>query len=504
MTMPDFEHGIDASDLTETQPLAGTWRGQDVVLVRHGGKVCALAGKCTHLQAPLAKGIVTDGQIRCPFHHARFDLETGEAVAAPAFLPLTRFEVAQDNGRILVTGEAAATQAPARAAPAFSKRVVIIGGGAAGHACAEMLGRHGAGDYVTVLSADDHLPYDRTSCSKAFLAGAADRDTIDLPLETRSGLPCPTVRTQVAVARIEPQAKLVETGKGQTIPYDVLVLATGATPISPDFPGSDRTDVHQLRTLDDAEALITASMDAKSAVILGSSYIGLEVAASLVQRGLQVHVVSTDDIPLEKTAGPELGKVLQDLHESKGVRFHLNREIREWNGTRALLDNGESVTGDFLVLGTGVSPRVELAQAAGLTLAPDEIGGIAVNGRLQTSVPDIYAIGDIAAFPDPRLGHAIRVEHWALAQRMGQWLARHLLGEVEGEFDALPFFWSGQYDLNLRYIGHVDSPEDRKVDGDPAERDVAIVMRENGDDQALVTCGRDRQSLEVEAAWEGR
>ncbi|MDR6114753.1 MULTISPECIES: FAD-dependent oxidoreductase [unclassified Sphingomonas] len=495
----DLAKGIASTDLEEGRILAGVVDGQDVVLVRHRGRVCALAGTCTHLKAPLADGIVADGTIRCPWHHARFDVETGEAVGAPAFAPLERFTVVEEQGRVRVEGPAPRAEVvPAKAGRRIG-RVVIIGGGGAGHACAEMLARHGADATVTLLSDEPGAPYDRTFCSKQYLAGKADRDDTALPLPGEGV----TLRTGVAVTRIDRDAGAVVLGDGERVAYDILILATGSAAVPPDFYGANRDDVHVVRGLADADRLIAALAGAARAIIIGSSYVGLEVAASLVARGLEVAVVSDADLPLEKTAGPEVGAMIRDLHQSKGVTFHLNRRVARWDGHAATLDDGSRVEGDLLVAGIGATPRTELAEAAGLTLAAKEAGGgVQVDGCLRTSDPAIHAIGDIASVPDPRLGHPIRVEHWVVAQRMGQWLARHLMGEGKAEYTEVPFFWSGHYDLSLRYVGHVASTEDRAIDGDIPGRDFVVSFAEEGRERAVLTAGRDVLALEKEHGWE--
>lgn len=498
MAKRDLTGGIDASELAEGAIVAGAFDGKDIVVVRHRGRVCALSGTCTHLKAPLADGIVVDGTIRCPWHHARFDVTTGEALGAPAFAPLDRFEVVEVDGSIRIDGPApTAETASDRAAPDLG-RVVIVGGGGAGHACAEMLARNGAGGCVTLIEQEDEAPYDRTFCSKQYLAGKAERDDTALP-----ALPGVTLRRGERVSAIDRAAKTLSLGDETMLGYDTLILATGAKAVMPDFYGADRADVHVVRTLGDADRLIAAAEQAEQAIVVGSSYVGLEVAASLVARGVQVSVVSDTALPLEHTAGPEVGAMVRDLHQSKGVTFHAERRVARWDGTAAMLDDGTRLAGDLIVAGIGAEPRLDLARAAGLALADrDAGGGVAVDGTLRTSDPAIYAIGDIASVPDPRLGHPIRVEHWVVAQRMGQWLARHLLEQARSDYADVPFFWSGHYDLSLRYVGHVASTDDRVIDGDVEAQDVAVHFREDGREQALLTAGLDRLSLEQEAAWE--
>lgn len=500
MAKQDLANGIASTEVEEGRILSAVLDGQDVVLVRHKGRVCALSGQCTHLKAPLADGIVADGTLRCPWHHARFDVETGEAVGAPAFAPLDRFAVVEKDGEIRLDSSASHKADPVQANGAAIGRVVIIGAGGAGHACAEMLARHGAGASVTIIDQELDAPYDRTFCSKQYLAGKATREDAALP-----GLTEVDLRQGVRVAYLDRDSRQVVLANDERLSYDTLILATGAEAVAPDFYGADRDDVHVLRGMADADRLIAAATSAERAIVMGASYIGLEVAASLIARGLSVTVVSDETLPLVATAGPEVGAMIRDLHESKGVTFHLGRRIARWDGTAATLDDGSRVEGDMVIAGIGAKPRLDLAVEAGLVLADrSEGGGVRVDANLCTSDPAIRAIGDIASVPDPRLGHAIRVEHWVVAQHMGQWLARHLLGQVEDGYREVPFFWSGHYDLSLRYVGHVASPEDRAIDGDIAAQDFAVTFAEDGRDQAILTAGRDRFSLETERDWERR
>jgi len=502
-TKPDFAAGIASSDLKPEMILAGEFDGKPVVLVRQGDRVRALSGECTHLGAGLEQGIIAAGELRCPWHHARFSAETGEAVGAPAIEPLSCFAVTEEGGVIRVTGRADAnTQASLKAMP-DQRRIVIVGGGAAGHACADVLERAGQGDRVLILSADADVPYDRTFCSKQYLAGKKERDECMLASGAGQGAASVEVRTGTEVTAIDTQARTLSTADGQRVSYETLILATGAEPIVPDIDGFDRDTVRVLRTLADADALIEAAEKAKSVAVMGASFIGLEVAASLRQRKLPVTVIAKDDVPLAGVLGEEVGRFVRGLHEDKGVAFRLGRTIESYDGKALTLDDGSTVDADLLVIGAGVKPRVELAEAAGIALATNEEGGgVRVDATLATSADGVFAIGDIASYPDPRLGHPIRVEHWVHAQRQGQYLARLLLGKVEEGFGDTPFFWSGHYDTSLRYVGHAASAKDRRIEGDVDEGAFAVFFREDGKEQALLTCQCDVEALEVEARWD--
>lgn len=500
---PDLAAGIAASDLIDDRPVGGTFDGEPVVLVRHDGRPSAYTGKCTHLEAPLAEGLVVDGTLRCPWHHARFSLATGEAVAAPAFKALQRFAVEERDGRIFVIGRLGTAQQDTAGAK-DPGRVVIVGGGAGGHACAEMLTRHGHGSRVTVVSDDPDRPYDRTFCSKQYLIGMVERERCFIVDDAfyRDGGPVLETRR---VASIDVAAKEVVLDDGRRLAFDALVLATGGEPQRPKRPGFDRENVHLLRTLTDADALIAAARPGTHAVVVGASFIGLEVAASLTQRDVAVEVVAPDDIPLKKIVGADVGSMIRGVHEERGVRFHLGREACSFDGGTLTLDDDSTIDADFVVIGVGVEPRTALAEAAGLDVASDDDGGgILVDAHLESSRPGIHAIGDVARYPDRHAGRHLRVEHWVHAERQGQFVARRLMGLAD-RYDDLPFFWSAHFDTGLRYLGHVGDIAKAEVEGSIVGRDFTIRYVDGSGragDEAFTTCNRDAPAMAVEAQWE--
>ena len=491
---PDLFAGVDAGLAPEGGLLAGRVGDSEVVVARSGGRLYAVSATCTHLQAPLAKGLVAGGQVRCPWHHARFDLATGEAVGAPAFAPLGCFEVEERDGRIRVLGRR--SPAPAPAVPSGApERVLVVGAGAAGFACAELLSRRGVGERVIVLSDDADAPYDRTFCSKQYLSGKAERAATSMADE--GAWPGVTLRVGARAEAIDLDAREVVLAGGERIGWDALVLATGAAPRRPDLPGFDGAGVHVLRTLADADAIVAAAGGARRVAVVGGSFIGLEAAAAMVARKLAVTLVSPEPVPLARVVGEAAGGFVRDAHAAHGVDLRLGREASRYDGRVLTLDDGSQVEADLVLLGLGVSPRVALAERAGLRIDA-ETGGVEVDDRLRASAPGVFAVGDIAAFPGAA-GARIRVEHWVHAQRQGQHVARLLMGE-DAPFTDVPFFWTAQYDANLRYDGHVGEIGSTRVAGDVAAGDFAVTLVEDGRDGALVTVGRDLEALRWEAA----
>jgi NADPH-dependent 2,4-dienoyl-CoA reductase/sulfur reductase-like enzyme/nitrite reductase/ring-hydroxylating ferredoxin subunit len=497
---PDFGAGVDMATIPEGTMRTGCWRGNPVILANYQGHYSALSATCTHLGAPLDQGVLVNGEVHCPWHHARFSLTTGEAVGAPAFLPLRRFGTIIRGGRLFVTEP---RPSPARVAPAQAPRVVILGGGAGGHACGQWLIRSGFKGATIVVSDDADPPYDRTFCSKQYLIGMKSREDSLLPeykLCRESGNSL--LRLGVKALAIDTKDKSLLLDGDERIGFDVLVLATGAEPKRPHWARFGLPNVLVLRTLRDADAIIRASQQAKCVAVIGASFIGLEVAASLKQRKLDVHVVTPEEVPLQKLLGAEVGKMIQTVHEEKGVHFHFGREVRGFDRGQLMLDDESKIEADFVVLGVGVTPRTEIAQAAGIACASADIGGgVMVNERLESSHPGVFAIGDIARYPDPHTGRSIRVEHWVHAQRQGQHVARAILGQTSCYKDV-PFFWSAHFDTGLRYMGHVRSILDARTEGSVEARNFSRYYRGSNGEKAFVTCNRDRDALLEESAWD--
>lgn len=495
---PDLAAGVSLDQLPEGAWIAGHVGEHTVLLSRFGGEFSAVGGACTHYGGPLAEGLVVGETMRCPWHHACFSLRTGEALAAPAFDRLERWAVEVEGPTVFVRGK---LDAPAKATANGDrgpKRIVIVGGGAAGFAAAEMLRRRGYAGVLTMLSADDAPPCDRPNLSKDYLAGSAPEAWIPLKGEDFYRDNAIDLRLGVTVTRIDTVAREVIAASGDRFDYDALLLATGSEPVRLDTPGFDGPNVHTLRSLSDSRGIIAAAQDARGVAVIGASFIGLEVAAALRIRGLEVHVVAPDAVPMARVLGPDLGRHIRALHEAKGVVFHLEQTATSYSGRTLQLAAGGAIEADFLVVGVGVRPRIELAQAAGL--AVDK--GVMVDAFLETSVPGIFAAGDIARYPDPRTGETIRVEHWVAAERQGQLAAVNMLGHRQ-PMAAAPYFWSNHYDLAIRYVGHASEPGEVVLDGSIEDEDATVRFLREGQLQAAASVGRDRQNLEIAAALDG-
>ena len=490
---PDLAEGVSSDKVPEGGKLVGHVSDDEVLVARIGGALFAIGARCTHYGGPLGEGLIVGTTVRCPWHHAHFCLRSGEALAAPAIDPVRRWTVQEADGVIRVSAEATGASAtPALHPRGGARRVVIAGGGAAGFAAAEMLRRKGFDGSVTLLSADADAPYDRPNCSKDYLAGEAPAEW--MPLRGDSWYVDRDIDLQLnaEASALDAACKTLSLKDGRTFPFDALLIATGAEPVRPPIEGFSRPDVYTLRSLRDADAIAAAAGKAERVAIVGASFIGLEAAGALRSRGLQVHVVAPETVPMTLVMGDDIGRWVRGLHEKAGIVFHLGRTVHAWVDGRLALDGGETVAADFLVAGTGVRARTQLPEAAGLAIDR----GMLVDAHLRTSAPGVYAAGDVARFPDRGSGQSIRIEHWVHAERQGQHVARMILGD-DAPFADAPFFWSRHQDAAVHYVGHAETFDVPKVEGSLERRDAEVRFESAGRLVALATVGRDLRSLEM-------
>jgi apoptosis-inducing factor 3 len=492
VTGPDLvDDGIPLDSLVLNEPVKGQFEGKQVIVVRTETGLCAVAGHCTHYGGPLGDGLCVDGQVHCPWHHATFDLSTGEAAGAPALNPLKFYQPTERDGRVFVTGPVDPPTID-RQPPVAPESVVIVGSGGAGAAAAEMLRRLGYAGSVSMIGLEP--PIDRPNVSKDYLAGTAPEDWMPLRSPDFYERHEITLISGTEATEIDVEARTVALDDGRTVGYGALLLATGAEPTRLPIPGADQAHVHYLRTLEDSRSIIAALEGTDHAVVIGAGFIGLEVAASLRQREVAVTVVAPEPVPLVPIIGERLGRFVQDLHEQHGVEFRLGHTVSEIRGNEVVLDNGETVTADLVVIGVGVVPNTGLAEAAGLKVE----NGVVVDDRLRTSDSHIWAAGDVASYPDQNAGR-VRIEHWVLAERQGQAAARNILGH-DTPFTDPPFFWSQHYDIPINVVGHAEEWDEENIRGDPSDHDVMIGYRKDGAIQAVASIYRDLESLRAEHA----
>ena len=464
---------------------------EKILLVRDGEAVRALAAKCPHAGASLAEGAVCDGRIVCPWHKAMFRVSDGGLLEAPALEGLARYEVRIDGDDVLV-GARMAAAVPAAAAD--DRRVVVIGGGAAGAAAVAALREFGFGGDIALVGREPRPPYDRTALSKFVMSGdmPADDAPALLPEGFFSGQR--VTRIEAEIVALDPAAKRIALGDGTSRGYDVAIIATGAAAKRPDLPGIGLEGVHTLREAADAAAIVAGLDEGARAVILGGSFIGLEVASGLRERGLSVAVVTPEPVPFVKQMGEQLGAMFKALHERHGVVFHAGTQARAIEGDgrvrRVVLEDGSAVPADLVIVGVGVAPQTGFARG----LRREEDGGIVVDAGMRAGA-DVYAVGDVARFP---FGGAasVRIEHWRVAQQHARVAARNIVGG-DAAYDGVPFFWTYHFGKRFEYLGHPHEWDAVVIDGDLDQQRFVALMVKQGEIVGVVACDREQATARL-------
>jgi NADPH-dependent 2,4-dienoyl-CoA reductase/sulfur reductase-like enzyme/nitrite reductase/ring-hydroxylating ferredoxin subunit len=475
--------------------------GTDILLARVGGTYHAVGAYCTHYGAPLAEGALCGERVVCPWHHACFNVATGNMEEPPALDSLPRYGVRVEGESVFVSlpDEGTDRRTPAmtrRDSSADDRLFVILGGGAAGYAAAQTLREDGFKGRVLMVTREDRTPYDRPNLSKDYLQGHAEPAWIPLRADEFFAEHDIEVLRDKEVVRVDAATKTVTFKDGETLACDVLLLATGGTPRRLEIPGSWMKNIFVLRSFADADALIEAARGASRAVVIGASFIGMETAASLRERKLSVTVIAPGKVPFEKTLGAEIGGLFRRVHEARGVEFKLGSGVSRFEGERAVeavvLESGERVEADLVVVGVGVRPATEFLEGVEL----HEDGGVFVD-RYMRANDGVYAAGDIAYFPSSSSNERRRIEHWRTAEQQGRAAAHNMAGK-EVEFDGVPFFWTRQFDAGLLYVGHAEGWDEIIYDGDPQSQNFLAFFVSGGRVLAAAGMNRDRDMAALE------
>jgi apoptosis-inducing factor 3 len=472
-----------------------------ILLARVGDNFYAVSATCPHYGAPLAEGALCGTRIVCPWHHAVFNVVNGDLEEPPALDSLTSYEVRVEGERILVSlpeeVEDRRTPAMVRQDPiADPRQFVIIGAGAAGYAAAQTLREEGFRGNVVMITREDRAPYDRPNLSKDYLHGHAEPEW--MPLRGDDFFKDHDIQLLLnrEVTRVDARAKTITFESGETMDYDALLVATGAAPVRLNIPGADLKNVCVLRSFADADSIIETAARSRRAVVVGASFIGMEAASSLRERGLDVTVIAPSREPYETTLGAEVGALFRRVHESHGVRFKLGSIVYRFEGSHNVeavtLDNGERIETDMVVVGVGVRPVTQFVDGVEL----DHAGAVIVDSRLRAA-DGLYAAGDIASYPDPRTGERVRIEHWRTAQQQGRTAARNMVGR-NVRFDAVPFFWTRQFDAGLLYVGHAASWDEIIYRGDVKSHDFLAFYVKDNRVHAVAGMNRDREMAAAE------
>ncbi len=442
-----------------------------ILITNVDGELRALGSHCIHLGAPLAQGVLSGGRIVCPWHHACFCSGSGKSLNPPGHDGIPTYVVTIQGTDVMVhysDDDSGKSQLPPFKRPDYeadSRTFVVIGSGAGAAAAVEELRQH-VQARIKVISKDTYLPYDRTSLSKGYLQKAEagsispirsaefyDEYGIEFILGTE-------------VQSIDAERQQVRTDKG-AYGFDSLLIATGGSPNVPGFVDGAPENVYLLRTPDDADAIIKELDKAQSAVVIGASFIAMEVASALRKHDLDVTVTAPEEIPFHSHFGSEIGNWLLKHAEDSGVTFRLGKRV-----SRVHADEGspvvefadsEPIKPDMVVIGTGIDLNTRFLH----TECCDKNGAVQVDEflRVNNLKPPVYAAGDIAAVPTPFNDAPLRVEHWRVAQQQGRVAARNMVGNTL-PYKKVPFFWFNLFDLKTNYVGHADDWDDVIIDGD--------------------------------------
>jgi NADPH-dependent 2,4-dienoyl-CoA reductase/sulfur reductase-like enzyme len=346
-----------------------------------------------------------------------------------------------------------------------------------------------------MISEEEDLPYDRPNLDKDYLQGEAKDEW--MPLRSEKFFQNRGIELMLGkrVTKVDASAKTISFEKGEDLAFDKLLLATGSTPRKLGVPGETLANVFTLRSYADSRAIIKACEKASRAVIVGASFIGLEAAASLRKRGLQVTVVAPEVVPFERIFGPEIGNMLRRLHEENGVGFHLGTAVEKFEGIDAVnavvLKSGVRIEAEIVLIGIGVKPNTDFVQG----VSRESDGSIKTDAYFRAA-EDIYAAGDIARFRDWRFGENIRIEHWRTAEQQGRDAALNMAGKSTPNMNV-PFFWTKQGNLSIRYVGHAQGWDEIIFDGDVSARDFIALYIRNNEVHAAAGCKRDKQMAAI-------
>ncbi|MBZ0293841.1 MAG: FAD-dependent oxidoreductase [Anaerolineae bacterium] len=470
-----------------------------ILLARVDDEYHALQATCTHYGAPLEKGLLKGDTIICPWHHACFRAVDGDLQEPPALSPLKAYPVSVADGQVTVDTTPIERTTPSPEDGDDSSTYVIVGGGSAGNMAAETLRRAGFGGKVVILSASSNLPVDRPNFSKDYLAGEAEPSWIPLHGEDWYANHGIDLRLNSPVKTINLDERQVQLNDGSVV-YDRLLLATGGTPRQlSSVPGHDLGNIFTLRTWSDADHILKAVVSAKRIVIIGASFIGMEAAAHLAKYkkddDVDITVVGQESVPFVAVLGKDVGQMFQETHEKNRIKFHLSTSVEEFKGesnyvTDVKLKDGTTLPADVVVVGIGVRPATDFLNNSGIELHPRE-NSVLVNEHLQTSDPNVYAAGDIARWQTDDQDTQ-RVEHWRVAEQHGMVAAYNMMGQTENINQHVPFFWTNQWDIQLRYVGHASDWDTTIFRGQPDEKDFIAFYVKDGKMLAAAGCNRDR------------
>lgn len=479
----------------------------EILIANVAGTYHAIYGRCTHYGAPLAGGALSGCRVICPWHHACFDVRTGDHLEAPGMDALPSYEVTVEGDQVFVhlpdTLEDRRTPEMTAADSTNDQVFAVIGGGAAGAYAVEGMRQAGYTGRIVMISNEPEVPYDRPNCSKDYLSDQAPEEW--MPLRGSDFYEQHTIeRIYKSVQKLDADQKHITFEDGTTLHYHQALVCTGGQPKSLPLEGADADNVFLLRSLADSRRLRDAGKSGQRVVVIGASFIGLEGAMSLHKLNTEVTVVGPGSVPFEGLLGEEIGRMIQAMHEQTGIQFRMKTratsiEVQDGRAAAVLLENGERLPADVVLVGVGVRPATNFIQG----VAKQKDGGLLVDAHLAVT-DGLYAAGDIAYHP--YRGQMVRIEHWKVACQQGRVAGRNMAGASE-HYVSEPFFWSAQPGANLRYVGHATDFDRIEIDGTIGLDNPSFIAYYLKEDkvQAALGVGRDRDMCIVqERLYAGR
>ena len=455
----------------------------------------ATGAQCPHYGAPLDTGILVNKKIICPWHHAQFNIKNGNLIDSPALEGLASYEIEVKGGEVILISEKQSEKEVSKK-NRQKQTYLIIGGGAAGTAAAIKLRELGFAGHLIMVTADNEPPYDRTSLSKDFLKG--DMDPEWLPLKNNDYYKNNNIEIILGqtVKNVDAENKIVELVNKTRLEFDKLLVASGSKPkkITPMEAGYK--NIYTLRTKQDAEKIQNISESANEIVIIGASFIAMEIAESLNDGNRNIHIIAPEKVPFQNTFGDEIGQLIRDKNEKAGIKFHLGQEVKEFEGNgsadKVVLNSGKTVEADLVIVGVGVNPATDFMPH--FDMGSD--GGLLTDEYLQVE-NDIFAAGDVAKFPYWKTGKIIRIEHWRVAQQLGMIAACNMLN-FRKKIDIVPFFWTNLAELNIQYAGYSEKWDDTVIKGDLKKGDVLVFYIKDNEIQAVLGINKDKHMSIIE------
>lgn len=464
-----------------------------VLLCRINDEYFAVGATCTHYGAPLEEGILTHDTIICPWHHACFNAKNGNLLEPPAMDALPKYEIKIDGDSIKINlpdeiQNSRKTDMVQKDSKADKRTFVILGSGASAYFAAQSMRENGFKGNIVMVTKENRSPYDRPNLSKDYLAGNAEPEWMPLRPDyffEEYGI---EIKKGENISGVNFKEKNVSFDNGEYLKYDRLLIATGCVPRKLNVPGSQLKNIFYLRSFNDTDKIIEASDNSKKAIIIGASFIAMETAHSLTKRNIKVTVVAPDEVPFKRIFGKEIGNLFKQEHEKNGTSFKLKSEVKEFKGEgkvkSVLLKSGEEIEADFVIIGIGVKPATEFLARKDLL----EDGSLKTDSYLQNK-NDVFAAGDMATFPDPLSGNAIRIEHWRLAEQLGRIAGANMTGK-KIKYDDVPFFWTAQAGMELRYVGFVKDWDEIIINEKISDKNfIAYYIKEN---KIMAAAGIDR------------